>query len=122
MRAPAVRGILLLAVAAVTPACSSSSGGGGSVTPAIVPVVAFIADKDQAGMDELYVANVDGSRTEKISGSIVFQGDVTSFAWFLDGTQIAFAADKDTDNVFELYVLPASGGAITKVSVSWSAR
>jgi hypothetical protein len=44
------------------------------------PGVAFIADKDTLGMNELYVANLEGTDVRKLSGTLVANGDVQGFS------------------------------------------
>src|SRR5688500_11725767 len=98
-------------------------GGGGSAEAATIPSpgvfasgVAFLADAEVDERHELYVADLDGDGSLKVSGPLVAGGDVLFFQWSPDRQFLAFRADKDADEVFELYVVGAAGGSVTKVS------
>lgn len=107
----AARFVLALA-ALIIPACGGSNPG-----PSDAPVeVAFIANGTVAGTDELYAADLAGTRVVSLSGPLVAGGHVTLMSWSSDGSKIAFLADKEVDETFELYVAAASGGAPVKVS------
>jgi Tol biopolymer transport system component len=101
-------------------------GGGGSAEAATIPPspsrgvfasgVAFLADAEADERHELYVADLDGNGSFKVSGPLVAGGDVRFFQWSPDRQLLAFLADKDGDEVVELYVVGAAGGNVTKVS------
>lgn len=77
--------------------------------------IAYVADQDTDGVNELYLAAPDGSGDMKVSGAMVAGGEVSTFAWSPTGAYLAYLADQDTDGVRELYVTDAAGAAV-KVS------
>ena len=106
--AAALIGILLLSLAII----SCGGGGednGGSASPIFSPVV-FMADKNVAGVVELFASSSDGADIIKLSGSLVSGGDVVAFKISPDGIFAAYVADQSRDQVFELYVVPVDGG------------
>lgn len=78
--------------------------------------VVFIGDIDADNVDELYVANINGSSKMKLSGTLVAGGDVKSFKMSPDGNRAIFLADKDTDEIAELYTVPTVGGTAVKLN------
>jgi len=73
-----------------------------SVEASFTAFVVFIADRNTAGVMELFVANADGSEIRNLSGTLVSGGDVVNLQWSPDRTQIAFLADKEVDGRNEL--------------------
>lgn len=57
----------------------------------------FVADRDVPGKRELYLADLSGGGARNITGGMIPEGDVTSFAWSPDRNWIAFLADRDVD-------------------------
>jgi Tol biopolymer transport system component len=103
--------------------CSSGNGDDGAPpggpsggTPATIPAVVFIADKDTNGVDELYAALNDGASVVKLSGPMVAGQNVIDFKISPDGTRVAYRANQDDPNVIELYVNNINGGTPVKVS------
>lgn len=86
--------------------------------------LAYIADQDTDGVDELYTVFPDGTGNIKVSGPQTPGGDVgantlgpTLLRWAPDSSRIAYIADQDADDVRELYTtLPDSAAGNVKVS------
>jgi Tol biopolymer transport system component len=103
--------------------CSGGNGGdnGGGSGPATVPAVVFIADKDNDGINELYVSLNDGASVLKLSGALTPGGNVTQFKISPDGNRVAYLADQDIDEVFELYVNSINPGTPVKIHPDFTA-
>jgi Tol biopolymer transport system component len=102
--------------------CGGSGGSGddGGSETAIFPPVVFMADKDTNGTIELYASFDDGANIIKLSGTMVFGGDVVDFNVSPNGIWVAYVADQDQNSLFELYVVPVdktSNESAVKVSV-----
>lgn len=77
--------------------------------------IAFSADLDVNGRDDLYVVDVSGglpATPARITGNMQASGDVDpvdqdgfSFEWSPDGTKLVFVADYDVDGVDMAYVV-----------------
>ena len=95
---------------------NGSNSGGGSGT--IVDAVVFLAQKDDATTDELYVSIDDGTAitVEKLSGTLVSGGQVVDFAVSPDGRLVAYKANQQVFGKFELYVVSVEGGTVRNVS------
>ena len=65
--------------------------------------LAYVADRDIAGVFELFSTNPDGSSILKLSGPMGANGDVDEFAWAPDNSLIAYLADQLNDLGIELY-------------------
>ena len=93
---------------------SNSGGGSGTIDDAVV----FLAQKDDATADELYVSIDDGTAitVEKLSGTLVSGGQVVDFAVSPDGRLVAYKANQQVFSKFELYVVPVEGGTVRNVS------
>jgi Tol biopolymer transport system component len=78
--------------------------------------IAYTADQDTDGVDELYVVNSDGTGRIKVSGTMVSGGNIDIIYLSSDGRKIAYLADQDTDGVNELYVVNSDGTGRIKVS------
>ena len=77
--------------------------------------IAYSADEDLDGFQELYsVPEVGGARS-KLSGTLLESG-ILGGAWSGDGTRIYFIACKDAPGTRELYVTGPTGGPITRLS------
>jgi hypothetical protein len=76
--------------------------------------IAYVADQDTGGDNELYVADVTDLNNITISkANSPFSssfGDVTDFVWSPDSTQIAYLADGITDSEEELFVANVAAG------------
>jgi len=89
--------------------------------PRFVPEIAFIADKNADGRNELFVTDGLGSQIVNLSGPLVAGGIVREYLWSPDRQWISFLADKDTFQFPELYVVSALGGTPVKISGGISA-
>jgi Tol biopolymer transport system component len=80
--------------------------------------LAFVADKQTDGTNELFVVPADGvTEPIEVSGTLVAGGQVQGFAWAPDGTRLAMLASKDTVGLNEIFVGTADGASEpTKVS------
>ena len=78
--------------------------------------LAYVADRDIAGVFELFSTTPDGGSILKLSGPIWSNnGDVDEFAWAPDNSQIAYLADQLNDLGVELYTtLPNVSGSFQK--------
>jgi hypothetical protein len=96
----------------------SNSGGSGGSGGTMVDAVVFLAQKDDATIDELYVSIDDGTAitVEKLSRTLVSGGQVVDFAVSPDGRRVAYKADQQVFGKFELYVVPVEGGTAVNVS------
>jgi Tol biopolymer transport system component len=98
---------------------ASNTSGLSNVVQAHVlfqPAVAFLAERETVGVEELYVADLAGSMVVKLSGTMVTNGDVLGYQWSPDRTQVAYVADQEADGRNELYVVSAWGGTPVKAS------
>ena len=95
---------VLIMTAMIIVSCGGSSEDNN--TPVVFSPVVFTADKDVAGVVELFASSRDGADIIKLSGNPVAGGDVVDFAISPDGVYVAYVADQNTDGVFELYVVP----------------
>jgi Tol biopolymer transport system component len=66
-------------------------------------VVAYSADQDSAGVEELYQIPIRGGRVDKLSGTMTSGGDVSNFHFSPNGRTVIYAADQYTDEVDELF-------------------
>ena len=74
--------------------------------------IAFIADAETNGVEELFVANADGTGSRmKVSGAMTMGGDVVHslarrqpFVWSDNGKCLLYVADQLTDGVDELFL------------------
>jgi hypothetical protein len=87
--------------------------------------VLYVADQEEDGTNELYVAPLDGSApARKVNAPLVAGGDVSielsrrSFVEVTsDSRHVLYRADQELDERFELYLAPLDGtGAPRKVS------
>jgi Tol biopolymer transport system component len=115
----AVLGIVI--VSFFLSSCGGSGGTGDRETSvtAVFPPVVFMADNDTSGTIELYASFDDGTDIIKLSGTMVFGGNVVDFKVSPNGIWVAYVADQDTNDVFELYVVPVdktAGEEAVKIS------
>ena len=71
--------------------------------------IAYIADRNGAGRDELFVSPVDGYPSWRVSGDLIAEGDVTAFQWAAGGVHIAYTANRRYPGVPELFVTDNEG-------------
>ncbi len=116
--------ILIMAALIIVSCGGSSEDNGGGNTPVVFSPVVFSADKNVAGVVELFASSSDGADIITLSGTLVAGGDVVDFAISPDGFYVAYVADQNTDGVFELYVVPvdkSSSETAVKISGSFMA-
>jgi Tol biopolymer transport system component len=65
--------------------------------------LAYVADRDVAGVFELFSTTPDGGSILKLSGPMGANGDVDEIAWAPDNSRIAYLADQINDEGIELY-------------------
>jgi Tol biopolymer transport system component len=87
--------------------------------------VAYVADQETDGVDELYSVPIGGpaSAGVKLNKPLVAGGDVAFFSGMVfdftaDSSRVVYAADQDTDGVIELYSAPAAGPASAGVKLN----
>lgn len=73
--------------------------------------LAFVADKEVDGVDELFVTFSTDPSASNITGDRIDEATVSEdeFAWSPNGTHVAFTADLETKGLVELYVVDARG-------------
>ena len=71
-----------------------------------------------SGDYELYSAPLAGGPATRLNGTLVPDGDVTSFDFSHDGGSIYYRADQFVDEQFELFSIPTAGGTPTRLSHS----
>jgi len=79
-------------------------------------LIAFQADIDTLGVDELFTVTPDGVTRTKVSGTMAANGDVLDYQWSPDGNKLAYLADQAADGVNELYEVSGDGIDLHKVS------
>ncbi len=78
--------------------------------------IAYLADQDTDGVNELYTSLPDGTGNVRVNGALVAGGNVMSYAWSPDGSRIAYVADQSANDVFELYASLPDGTGNVKLS------
>jgi Tol biopolymer transport system component len=84
----------------------SGAGSGSGGNEPVFPPMVFLADRDTDGTVELYVSFDEGAEIVKLSGNMVFGGNVVDFQVSPDGGSVAYVADQARDEILELYVVP----------------
>ncbi len=96
---------------------------GGGITfdafPAVVwspdsSQIAYRADQDTDGLDELYVSSRDGATNVRVSGPV--NVGIDQFAWSPNGARLAYLADQDTPGRIDLYTVLPDGTDLQRVS------
>lgn len=83
--------------------------------------VAFTADKDTDGVNELYAVPITGTTPIKLNPPLVANGDVENFQFTTDGQFVIYRADQEVDQRIELYRVPVGGGMATKLNAPLAA-
>jgi hypothetical protein len=76
--------------------------------------LAYIADKDTDGVNELYVVDADGTGETKLTTGINL--DESYISWSPTGNFIAVASNTTENPDQALYIAPAGGGALVGIS------
>ena len=110
---PSRRLLLSLLLAALIPACGTETEEADEDKPPgnfFVPDVVFLMERENAGIDEVFVCDLEGTRLVKVSGATA--GEIGTFAWSPNRKWIAFSGEKEGLGLFGVYVLPASGPGV----------
>jgi len=90
------------------------------VTLAITHAALFLSDRNTAGVNELYLAEIgteSAATPVRLSASIPSGGGVTSYAWSPDGSKVLYLATQSSGGAAELWVASlASPGIAQRVS------
>ena len=77
--------------------------------------VLYLADMDTDTINELYLTDLSSPGTSKrMNGTLVADGDVSSFVVSPDGSQIAYRADEQTDTVLELFLVNTGNPGVSQ--------
>ena len=123
----------------VDPTSASRTGLNDSFSPAtdLRPVdvspngalVAYRADKDDNGIDELYVNSINGENEVLISNEMPVtalvgntQIPVNNWQWTNDSARIIFRSDPDDDGVFEIQTALVDGTGLATLSQDLTTR
>ncbi|MCW8997280.1 MAG: hypothetical protein OQK04_01010, partial [Kangiellaceae bacterium] len=86
-------------------------------------LVAYRADKDDNGIDELYVNSISGGNEVLISSEMPVtalvggeQIPVNNWQWASDSARIIFRSDPDSDGVFEIQTTLVDGSGLATLS------
>jgi hypothetical protein len=105
--------LLILAACLSLTGCPGSDDGTGGNAPPSSGTVVYLADQDNVGVFELFLA----TSGTKLNPPLPAGRTVQSFALTPDATAVVYIADQDQDDVFELYrVNLASPGSSTKLN------
>jgi Tol biopolymer transport system component len=86
----------------------------GMISPDGSQVVSEVRDENGSGFEEIYVANVDGTKQTNVTN---YPGTYYVGDWSPDGHQIVFAASRDeTDYDMEIYVMNADGSGLSRLT------
>ena len=117
----------------VNPTSASRNGLNDSFSPStdLRPVdispsgayVAYRADKDDNGIDELYVNSINGGNEVLISNQMPVtalvgseQIPVNNWQWSTDSSRIIFRSDPDSDGIFEIQTMLVDGSGLATVT------
>ena len=85
--------------------------------------IAYVADGESNGVFEMYLAQPDGSGSNKTSGTVTGSGidletlfNGLSIAWTADSLRLIYRAEQDSSSVYELYSVDRDGSGNTKIS------
>jgi len=92
------------------------------VTLAITHAALFLSDRNTAGVNELYLAEIgteSAATPVRLNASIPSGGGVTSYAWSPDGSKVLYLATQSSGGAAELWVASlASPGIAQRVSAT----
>lgn len=89
--------------------------------------VAFVSDRLEANVFELFVASANGANINRVSGTMVQNGDIGGlnnnlsdplFAWSPDSSLLAFRADRLINNVTQLFIVERNSDDPIQVSLN----
>ncbi len=84
--------------------------------------IAYRADKDNDGFDELYANLADGTQEVQLSNRLETNAinsvnpDRVNWQWFSDSNRIVFRSDPDNDDIFEIQTILSDGTALAEAS------
>jgi hypothetical protein len=84
--------------------------------------IAYRADKDNDGFDELYANLVDGTQEVQLSSRLETNAvnsvnpDRINWQWFSDSSRIIFRSDPDNDDIFEIQTILSDGTELAEAS------
>lgn len=78
--------------------------------------VAYSANLEVFGANDLYTVAPDGSGLLKVSGPQLAAGGVNRFAWAPDGTRLAYWGEQNVDDQDDLFVVAPDGSGLTQVN------
>ncbi len=84
--------------------------------------IAYRADKDNDGFDELYANLADGTQEIQLSARLETNAinsvnpDRINWQWFSDSNRIVFRSDPDNDDIFEIQTIQSDGTALAEAS------
>lgn len=86
--------------------------------------VAYLSNLEDELKDELFLVNIGGGSSSKISGSLITSGNVLftdeypkeAYDFTNDSSQIIFIADKTVNERYELFIAPLSGASQMNLS------
>lgn len=107
----------LLACSLLLSACGSITGGSEAN---IYNGAVFIADRETAGVNELFISDSETAEISKLSAALTTGGNVKSFKVNSNIGFITYLADQDIDGVDELFYIKQSVGVPTKVNAELS--
>ncbi|HMN30328.1 MAG TPA: hypothetical protein PKE45_19400, partial [Caldilineaceae bacterium] len=80
--------------------------------------IVFAAERDVAGMQELFRIPVGGGVSVKLNAPLGPEGDVRRWYFSPDGNYVLYLADAEIDEQVELFSVAVSGGAVVKLNGS----
>lgn len=78
--------------------------------------VAYIADQETDGVDELYIAPIEGGTTTKLNPTLVAGGGVYGMLFTPNSDRIIYNARQESPDFDALYSVPSTGGVSTNLS------
>ncbi len=92
----------------------------GNLTPVSVSAdgtrIAYRADRDNDGMDELYSNLVDGSNEVQLTNLLETSQTHINWQWMPDGSRIIFRSDPDDDGIFEVQSILPDASDLQEIS------
>ncbi len=82
--------------------------------------IAYRADRDNNGTDELYSNLVDGTNEIQLSSLLETSTDRINWQWMPDSSRIIFRSDPDSDGIFEVQSILPDGSDLQMISADLS--